>query len=255
MCGIVGFVGKEKASPVVLEALTRLEYRGYDSAGVASINDNRILIKKDVGKIAEVQGKYELDGLPGDIAIGHVRWATHGVVNTVNAHPHTDCEGNIAVVHNGIIENYQELRHQLGDHKFVSDTDTEVICHLIESYMTDENTLEKAVAAATQQLKGSYALAVISAREPDKIVAVRKCSPLVIGIGDGEYFVASDALSFLDKTNRVIFLEDDESAVVTRDGVALYTKRVSISRGNPAMSSGSGIRLIRTAMITTCSRR
>jgi len=225
MCGIVGFVGKEKASPVVLEALTRLEYRGYDSAGVASISDNRILIKKDVGKIAEVQGKYELDGLPGNIAIGHVRWATHGVVNTVNAHPHSDCEGKIAVVHNGIIENYQELRHQLGDHKFISDTDTEVICHLIESHLTDGNTLEKAVAAATQQLKGSYALAVISAQEPDKIVAVRKCSPLVIGIGDGEYFVASDALSFLDKTNKVIFMEDDESAVVTSDGVALYNKK------------------------------
>jgi len=226
MCGIVGFIGKEQASPVVLRALTRLEYRGYDSAGVASIFDSEILLKKDVGKIAEVQGKYALDGLPGEIAIGHVRWATHGRVTVANAHPHMDCDGKIAVVHNGIIENYQELRHQLeGEHSFVSDTDTEIVCHLIETYMHMGNPLEKAVIAATQQLVGSYALAVISVDEPDKIVAVRKSSPLVIGIGDGEYFVASDALSFLDKTNQVIFMEDDETAVITKEGVDIYNKK------------------------------
>jgi glucosamine--fructose-6-phosphate aminotransferase (isomerizing) len=223
MCGIVGFIGKEQASPVVLRALARLEYRGYDSAGVASIDDSRILLKKDVGKIAEVQGKYALDGIPGNIAIGHVRWATHGSVTVANAHPHMDCDGNIAVVHNGIIENYQELRHQLeGDHKFISDTDTEIVCHLIETYMRMGNPLEKAVIAATRQLVGSYALAVITVNEPDKIVAVRKCSPLVIGIGDGEYYVASDALSFLEKTNQVIFMEDDDVAVITREGVDIY---------------------------------
>ena len=226
MCGIVGFIGNEQASPVVLRALTRLEYRGYDSAGVASISDSKILLKKDVGKIAEVQGKYALDGLPGEIAIGHVRWATHGPVTVANAHPHMDCDGKIAVVHNGIIENYQELRHQLeGEHKFVSDTDTEVVCHLIETYMRMDNPLEKAVIAATQQLVGSYALAVISVDEPDKIVAVRKSSPLVIGIGDDEYFVASDALSFLDKTNQVIFMEDDETAVITKEGVDIYNNK------------------------------
>ncbi|MFC1998079.1 glutamine--fructose-6-phosphate transaminase (isomerizing) [Chloroflexota bacterium] len=226
MCGIVGFIGKEQASPVVLRALTKLEYRGYDSAGVASISDSKILMKKDVGKIAEVQGKYALDGLPGNIAIGHVRWATHGKVTVGNAHPHLDCDGEIAVVHNGIIENYQELRRQLeGEHKFVSDTDTEVISHLIESYMSMGNTLEKAVTAAAQQLVGSYALAVISVKDPDKIVAVRKSSPLVIGIGDGEYFVASDALSFLEKTNRVIFMEDDEIAVITKEEVDIYNKK------------------------------
>jgi len=195
MCGIVGFIGKEQASPVVLRALTRLEYRGYDSAGVASIFDSEILLKKDVGKIAEVQGKYALDGLPGEIAIGHVRWATHGRVTVANAHPHMDCDGKIAV------------------------------CHLIETYMHMGNPLEKAVIAATQQLVGSYALAVISVDEPDKIVAVRKSSPLVIGIGDGEYFVASDALSFLDKTNQVIFMEDDETAVITKEGVDIYNKK------------------------------
>ncbi|MBT3362687.1 MAG: glutamine--fructose-6-phosphate transaminase (isomerizing) [Chloroflexi bacterium] len=226
MCGIVGFIGKEQASPVVLRALTRLEYRGYDSAGVASIYDNEILLKKDVGKIAEVQGKYALDGLPGNIAIGHVRWATHGVVNVPNAHPHTDCEGKLAIVHNGIIENYQELRHQLeGEHHFVSETDTEVIGHLIESYMKNGDPLEKAVTATLGQLEGSYAMAVISVDDPGKIVAVRRSSPLVIGVGDGEYFVASDALSFLEKTNQVIFMEDDEMAVITDDGVMLYNKK------------------------------
>jgi len=210
----------------VLRALTRLEYRGYDSAGVASIYDNEILLKKDVGKIAEVQGKYALDGLPGNIAIGHVRWATHGVVNVPNAHPHTDCEGKLAIVHNGIIENYQELRHQLeGEHHFVSETDTEVIGHLIESYMKNGDPLEKAVTATLGQLEGSYAMAVISVDDPGKIVAVRRSSPLVIGVGDGEYFVASDALSFLEKTNQVIFMEDDEMAVITDDGVMLYNKK------------------------------
>ena len=210
----------------MLRALTRLEYRGYDSAGVASIYDNEILLKKDVGKIAEVQGKYALDGLPGNIAIGHVRWATHGVVNVPNAHPHTDCEGKLAIVHNGIIENYQELRHQLeGEHHFVSETDTEVIGHLIESYMKNGDPLEKAVTATLGQLEGSYAMAVISVDDPGKIVAVRRSSPLVIGVGDGEYFVASDALSFLEKTNQVIFMEDDEMAVITDDGVMLYNKK------------------------------
>jgi len=226
VCGIVGFIGNEQASPVVLRALTQLEYRGYDSAGVASISDSNILLKKDVGKIAEVQGKYALDGLPGNIAIGHVRWATHGSVTVANAHPHMDCDGKIAVVHNGIIENYQELRHQLeGDHKFVSDTDTEIVCHLIETYMSVGNSLEQAVIAATQQLVGSYALVVISVDEPDRIVAVRKSSPLVIGIGDGEYFVASDALSFLEKTNQVIFMEDDEVAIITGEGADIYNKK------------------------------
>jgi glucosamine--fructose-6-phosphate aminotransferase (isomerizing) len=226
MCGIVGFIGKEQASPVVLRALTRLEYRGYDSAGVASIYNSEILLKKDVGKIAEVQGKYALDGLPGNIAIGHVRWATHGVVNVPNAHPHTDCTGKLAIVHNGIIENYQELRQQLeGVHNFVSETDTEVIAHLVESYMNEGDPLEKAVIAAIQQLEGSYALAVISVDEPGKIVAVRKCSPLVIGIGEGEYFVASDPLSFLEKTDQVVYMEDDEIAVITDDGVTLYNKK------------------------------
>lgn len=226
MCGIVGFIGKEQASPIVLKSLTKLEYRGYDSAGMASIHDGRIWLKKDAGKIAEVQGKYKLDGLPGNIAIGHVRWATHGSVNTINAHPHLDCQNQIAVVHNGIIENYQELRRQLEpEHKFVSETDTEVICHLIETYMQTGASLEKAVLATIQQLQGSYALAVISAKEPDKIVATRKNSPLVLGLKDGEYFIASDALSFLEQTNQVIFIDDDETAVITKDGIVLLNKQ------------------------------
>ena len=226
MCGIVGFIGNEQASHIVLKSLVRLEYRGYDSAGVATIHDGELLLKKDTGDIVEVNGKYALDSLPGTIAIGHVRWATHGNVSVVNAHPHTDCEKKIAVVHNGIIENYQELRKQLEqEHTFVSETDTEVICHLIESYMNKGDTLEKAVAAIIQQLEGSYALAVISVKEPNKIVAVRKSSPLVIGLGKGVYFVASDALSFLDHTNEVIFLDDEEIAVITEAGVTVSDKK------------------------------
>ena len=179
-----------------------------------------------MGKIVEVQSKCALDGMPGNIAIGHVRWATHGPVTITNAHPHMDCDGNIAIVHNGIIENYQELRDQLkDDHKFVSGTDTEIVCHLIETYIRMGNPLEKAVIAATQRLVGSYALAVISVSEPDKIVAVRKSSPLVIGIGDGEYFVASDALSFFEETKQVVFMEDDEVAIITPEGVDIYNKK------------------------------
>ena len=163
-----------------------------------------------------------MDRLPGGCGIGHVRWATHGEVTAANAHPHLDCRQEIAVVHNEIIENQQELRHRLEPkHRFVSDTDTEVVPHLIEDYMASGNSLEGAVLRVTKELKGSYALAVISAREPDKLVASRKDSPLVVGVGASGNFVASDALSFLNETRRVIFVEDGESVVVTRDGISL----------------------------------
>jgi len=219
MCGIVGFVNERKAAPVVLKSLSKLEYRGYDSAGLATIDRGRLWFKKDAGKLAEGNQKHGLDKLPGSVAIGHVRWATHGSPTAENAHPHLDCRGQIAVVHNGIIDNYQELRSQLEQsHTFVSDTDTEVIPHLIEQHMENGASLEKAVMMATQQLRGSYALVVISAAEPGKMVAIRKNSPLLVGVGDGYTFLASDILSFLEQTNRFIILEDNELVMVNEGG-------------------------------------
>lgn len=225
MCGIVGFIGREPAAGVVLRSLTRLEYRGYDSAGLATIDNNKLWCKKDVGKLADVQEKHGLDRLPGNIGIGHVRWATHGSISSINAHPHSSCNGNIAVVHNGIIENYQELRRLLqGRHNLVSETDTEVIPHLIEEYVATGSSLEEAVLLTIQRLQGSYAFLAISAQEPGKIVGVRKDSPLVVGIGDGEYFMASDALSFLDRTKQLIFIEDNEVSVLTETGITFLNK-------------------------------
>jgi len=218
MCGIIGFVGKEAAAPILVKGLSNLEYRGYDSAGMATVSEGRIWAGKDIGSLARVQQKHYLDQLPGRIGIGHVRWATHGGVTPENAHPHFDCKREIAVVHNGIIENYQELRNQLeSKHHFVSETDTEVVPHLIEDYMEAGASLEEAVLQTIGQLRGSYALLVISAREPGKIVASRKDSPLVVGRERGRSFVASDALAFLEQTNRVAFVEDGETVVLARD--------------------------------------
>jgi len=222
MCGIVGYIGDKVAAPVILSALTRLEYRGYDSAGVATISSGTLSIKKDIGKLAEVREKHQMDTLPGQVGIGHVRWATHGGVTAANAHPHLDCKQEIAVVHNGIIENHQELRSRLSPrHKFTSDTDTEVVSHLIEDYMELGASLEEAILRVTKELKGSYALLAISVKEPEKIIAARKDSPLVVGLGATGNFIASDTLPFLEETRRGIFIEDGESVVVTRDNVSL----------------------------------
>ncbi len=218
MCGIIGIVGKERATPLLLKGLESLEYRGYDSAGVATIVDGKLRYGKDTGKLDEVRQKHRLDKLAGSMGIGHVRWATHGGVTAANAHPHLDCKGEIAVVHNGIIENYEALRAQLEPkHVFVSQTDTEVIPHLIEEYMEAGASLEQAVLQAIGQLKGSYALLAISVKEPGKMVATRKDSPLVVGVDGDRKFVASDALAFLEQTNRVAFLEDGETVVLAGD--------------------------------------
>jgi len=222
MCGIVGFIGDKEAAPIIVNALTKLEYRGYDSAGLATISNDTVYIEKDVGKLAEVRQKHQIDKLPGHVGIGHVRWATHGGVTAKNAHPHLDCSKKIAVVHNGIIENHQELRSRLSPrHKFISDTDTEVVTHLLEDYMKLGAPLDEAVLRVTKELKGSYAILVISAQEPEKIVAARRDSPLVIGLGTTGNFIASDTLPFLEETKRGIFLEDGESAVVTKEKVSL----------------------------------
>ncbi len=225
MCGIVGFIGDEPAAPVVLRAISKLEYRGYDSAGMVSISSGKIYFKNGVGSIAHVQSEHRLDQLSGEIALAHVRWATHGRVNQVNAHPHFDCEGQIAVVHNGVIENYQELRAELtGRHTFVSDADTEVVCHLIEDYIEEGYPLEGALFRAMDRVMGSYAIAVVSSLDPEKIVATAKDSPLVVGLNGNSYFVASDALSFLDQTSKVVFLEDGEIACLTKDGVSFFDR-------------------------------
>ena len=223
MCGIIGCIlNNEKAAPVLLECVKRLEYRGYDSIGIATSGSD-IKIKKDKGKIDDVQAKLKLTDLPGDMGIAHVRWATHGLPTKENAHPHTDCKNRIAVVHNGIIENYKELKSQLEKegHIFKSETDTEVIPHLIEKYMEQGNNLEDATRLAIGDLKGSYALAAISRDEPKKVVGARKESPLIVGKGTDEYFIASDVPAILKHTNNVIYLEDNEMVILSEDGITI----------------------------------
>ena len=220
MCGIVACIINDKASPVLLECVRRLEYRGYDSVGIATLSGD-LYIKKGEGKIADVQKRIELTDIPGNMGIAHVRWATHGLPTGKNAHPHTDCKKRIAVVHNGIIENYQELKVKLQDegHIFTSDTDTEVLPHLIEKYMEMGNGLEVATRLATKDIKGSYAIAAISADEPNKIIGVRKESPLIVGVGENESFIASDVPAILEHTKQVIYLNDNEMVVLDPSGV------------------------------------
>jgi len=218
MCGIFGCILNEglQAAPIVKNALKRLEYRGYDSAGVATIFQGKLFIKKDKGKIEEIDGKLNLDEIPGSIGIGHTRWATHGAPATINAHPITDCRNEIAVVHNGIIENFSELKKQLKErgHIFRSNTDTEVVPHLIEEWITKGANLTKAVQNTLEQLEGSFAIAVIYAKKPDMIVCARKESPLVIGVGDDSTYLASDIPAFLPFTRTAIFLEENEMAIL-----------------------------------------
>jgi glucosamine--fructose-6-phosphate aminotransferase (isomerizing) len=217
MCGIVGYVGPRQASPILIEGLRRMEYRGYDSAGVAVINGNGIGVRKAAGKLSVLIDKLRAETPQGTVGVGHTRWATHGAPTTPNAHPHLDQAGRIAVIHNGIIENAGSIRKALEKHghTFRSETDTEVLAHLIGAYY--EGNLEQAVAAALWDVEGAYGIAVISADEPDVLVAARNGSPLLVGVGDGEYFVASDASAILEHTRSVVYLDDGEMAVLTRD--------------------------------------
>jgi glucosamine--fructose-6-phosphate aminotransferase (isomerizing) len=221
MCGIIGYCGKKPAVPVILKALKCLEYRGYDSAGIASLYDGRLLIRKDAGKVDEVIQKQNLASLPGNVAIGHTRWATHGAVTQSNAHPHTDCSGRVAVVHNGIIENNQELRQELTKigHKFTSETDTEVIPHLLEDELKNRCFLEQAVLNIAPRLEGSYAFLVMSLDDPGKVVGTRRNNPLIVGIDAPDYYVSSDALAFSQYTNQVMSLEDNEVVMLTQEGI------------------------------------
>jgi len=224
MCGIIGYCGQKPAVPVVLEALKRLEYRGYDSAGVASLCDDRLLIRKDVGKVDEVIQKQNLASLPGNIAIGHTRWATHGAVTQFNAHPHSDCGGKVAVVHNGIIENNQQLRQELIKigHKFTSETDTELIPHLLEDELKNGCSLEQAVLNIAPRLEGSYAFLVASFDDQGKVVGTRRNNPLIVGIDAPDYYVSSDALAFSQYTNQVMNLEDNEVVMLTQEGIEFF---------------------------------
>ena len=216
MCGIVGYIGERQARPILLNCLSRLEYRGYDSCGIAVAGGN-LQVHKDAVRVQVLKEQLPRR-IEGKIGIGHTRWATHGAPSLINAHPHCDCTGKIAVVHNGVIHNYQQLRQQLIEegHTFASETDTEVIPHLIEKYYKGD--LEKAVAGALNEMEGSYAIAVLVADKPE-LIAARKDSPLIIGVGDGENFIASDVPAVLDYTSRVIYLEDDDMAVITGEGV------------------------------------
>jgi len=221
MCGIFGCIARNaKAAPIIHAALKRLEYRGYDSVGIATIHKGKIYIKKDSGKIDDVHKLLNLDDMPGSLGIGHTRWATHGAPYQANAHPHTDCKGEIAVVHNGIIENFSELRNELEDmgHKFKSKTDTEVIPHLVEENMKKSLGLVESVREALKAVRGSYAIAVISSREPDKIVCARMESPLILGIGEDAVYCASDVPAFLPLTNKAVVLENEEIAIIRPDG-------------------------------------
>ncbi|MCD6341303.1 MAG: glutamine--fructose-6-phosphate transaminase (isomerizing) [Thaumarchaeota archaeon] len=225
MCGIIGCAIKGKSvAPLLHLGLKRLEYRGYDSAGIATVSENKVHVKKDAGKIDEIHRRLNLDDLPGSIGIAHTRWATHGAPTQTNAHPHLDCEGKIAVVHNGVIENFLELKEELIDrkHVFRSRTDTEVIAHLIEEYVKSGSDLFHAVMNAVRRLKGSYAIAVISADEPDKIVFARNESPLVIGLGSEFNFAASDVAAFIEHTRKTIFLDNGEMGYLTSDDVKVY---------------------------------
>ena len=227
MCGIIGYCGKKPAVPIVLEALKRLEYRGYDSAGIASLYDGRLIIKKDAGKIDEVIRKHNLSSLPGIVAIGHTRWATHGAVTQFNAHPHSDCGNRVAVVHNGIVENNQQLRQELTKigHKFTSETDTEVIPHLLEDELKNGCSLEQAVLNIAPKLEGSYAFLVMSLADPGKIIGTRRNNPLIVGIDAHDYYISSDALAFSQYTNQVMGLEDNEVVMLTQEGIQFFDSK------------------------------
>src|SRR5579872_6262715 len=226
MCGVVGYIGKGLSRSVVMEGLTRLEYRGYDTAGYACLNpeDNRLLYLRSEGHLQNLHKKFDQTPIDGNIGIGHIRWATHGGISEHNAHPQFDCEKKVSIVHNGIIENYAALKKQLEEqgHVFHSQTDSEVIAHLFEHIDTTNRTFEQAIVALVQELEGAYAFVAIMQEQPDRMVVVRRRSPLCIGMGNGEMFVASDPLAFAGKTDQVLFMPDESFAIVTKTSVTIY---------------------------------
>ncbi|HKO59913.1 MAG TPA: glutamine--fructose-6-phosphate transaminase (isomerizing) [Pyrinomonadaceae bacterium] len=235
MCGIVGYVGDKQVVPLIIDGLRKLEYRGYDSAGIAVVSEGHDLeIRRAEGKLRNLEEVIRLSPLDGTYGIGHTRWATHGRPTEENAHPHRDCTGRVVVVHNGIIENYLQLKERLRktDHEFVTETDTEIIAHLIEEYLKEEGNFEKSVRRAMLDLKGIFALSIINADEPDMIIAVRQGPPVVIGLGNREFFVASDIPPILQHTRDVFFLGDGEMAIINKEAV-----RVTDFEANPVQPS------------------
>ena len=249
MCGIIGYIGEREAPQILLEGLKRLEYRGYDSAGMAVIDDGKIKIKRNEGKLDQLERSLCKDPLRGKVGIGHTRWATHGKPSETNAHPHK--AGSIVVIHNGIIENYLNLKRSLEKkgHTFKSETDTEIIAHLIQNYLFKGNSFEQAVRNALKRIKGSYAIGVICEEEPKKLIAARNESPLVIGLGEQECFMASDIPAFLSHTRKAIFLDDGEMAVLSEKGVKFnnlsgkkISKEVKTIDWSPSMAEKSGFK-------------
>lgn len=236
MCGIVGYVGKKEVTPILINGLKRLEYRGYDSSGIVVLDDTaNVFVKRAVGKVAELEKAVgSPDFLTPGLGIAHTRWATHGEPNEKNAHPHSDCKGNVWVVHNGIVENYRELKADLiaSGHVFSSDTDTEVIAHLVEQFYDASSGTDRmfnAVREALLLIKGTYGVAIVSKHEPDKIIAARNSSPLLIGVGENEHMVASDASAIIHLTKSVIYLDDHEMAEIRRDGFKIETLTGSVT--------------------------
>src|SRR5210317_385737 len=233
MCGIVGYIGNKDAFPIILNGLKRLEYRGYDSAGIALYDGTGIQLAKTKGKVSDLESKVAEELQPtGTLGIGHTRWATHGVPNDVNSHPHYSMSGELVIIHNGIIENYASIKKELikRGYEFKSDTDTEVLVNLIEDIKKKENVkLGKAVQIALNQVVGAYAIAVFDRNKPDEIVVAKLGSPLAIGIGDDEFFVASDATPFIEFTNNAIYLEDEEMAII-RKGREINVRKIKDDR-------------------------
>src|ERR1700748_3802976 len=235
MCGIVGYIGRREATPVLLEGLRSLEYRGYDSAGLAVIPRNRLPVTKTAGRVQDLRDRAS-DRSRATIGIGHTRWATHGEPNEVNAHPHTDAEGRIALVHNGIIENAEQLRDALSARgvKLVSDTDTEALAHMIAAEATDGTSLEDAVRRTLRHVEGTYGLVVLDTQNPNELVVARNGSPIVIGIGESEMFVASDVAALVRYTKQVVYLDDLEVATVH----ASDFRTVSLDEGGRRAADG-----------------
>jgi len=220
MCGIVGCVAEEPVSGILLAGLRRVEYRGYDSAGMATVSNGRIRVRKGAGRVSEIEDRKNLSGLEGTSGMAHTRWATHGGVSDRNAHPHTACNGTVAVIHNGIIENYLQLKKALASkgHRFKSETDTEVIAHLIEEEYAKTDDPLRATLGATKKLTGQYAIAVLFQDRPEVMVGARKDAPLIVGVGDGKMFIASDVLAFIEHTDRTVFLDNQEVVEITKAG-------------------------------------
>ncbi|MBP8976030.1 MAG: glutamine--fructose-6-phosphate transaminase (isomerizing), partial [Bacteroidetes bacterium] len=225
MCGIVGYLGNRQALPILLDGLRRLEYRGYDSAGVAVVQDGSLICAKTAGKISDLAASIDPSKFTGTVGIGHTRWATHGVPSNINAHPHFDCTENIAVIHNGVIENFSSLKVKLESrgHHFRSATDTEVLSHLIEEYYKADHSIEIAVRRALLQVVGTYGIIVATTYEPEKLFVARKGSPIVLGYGDDEMYVASDPSALIEHTRKVVYLQDGEIAILTKSSCAIKT--------------------------------